>query len=211
MHGMKSTLHTNKAVDGRSKKRPGIEEQRRRLLATAVDLFRQQGSRSVSISQLCAAAGVSRPTFYKCYADKEALIYSLYEDAVNQPVGDIMLAGLANHGSDQDWIKRSLGHLFDVIFDHADIAEMVFMESSDPASPAYSIINTAFEKVADEMERIALENGRQQPSRIYLKAVMAACQYIVHDAIRKGLDESTRTEAKDAAWRLSQGILGYHG
>jgi TetR/AcrR family transcriptional regulator len=197
------------AGDGRSKKRPGLEEQRRRILGAAVDLFRQQGSRGISISQLCAAADVSRPTFYKCFKDKEDLIYGLYAEAVHQPVDDIMLAGLASHSLDEDWIKHSLERLFDAIFDHASVAELVFMESSDPSSPAYTIVNNAFEKAADEMERIAVENGRRKPSRVYLKAIMAACQYIVHDAIRKGLDETSRSEAKAAAWKLSQGLLGH--
>ena len=210
---MKKTTANNRAalatVDGRSKKRPGLEEQRRRILAAAVDLFRRQGSRGISISLLCQAADVSRPTFYKCFKDKEDLIYGLYEEAVHQPVEDILLAGLASHSLDEDWIKNSLERLLDAIFDHARVAELVFMESSDPSSPAFSIVNNAFEKAADKMAAIAVENGRRKPSRIYVKAIMAACQYIVHDAIRQGLNDASRREAKAAAWKLSRGILSH--
>ena len=104
---------TKATADGRSKKRPGLEEQRRRILSAAVDLFRQQGSRGISISQLCTAADVSRPTFYKCFEDKEDLIYELYGEAVHQPVDDILLAGLESHSHDENWIKHTVAHKTD--------------------------------------------------------------------------------------------------
>ena len=194
-------------ADGRSKKRPGLEEHRRSILAAAVELFRQRGSRAVSISEICNEADISRPTFYRCFKDKDALVYALYQEAVNQPVEEIMLSGLLSPAVDEAWIRRSLEQLLDAIFENASIAELVFVESSDPASPAYSIVNNAFEHVADAMEASIVDATGHQPSRVFLKSLMAACQWIVHDAIRKGLDGVTRTEAKAAAWQLTQAAL----
>lgn len=193
--------------DGRSKKRPGLAQQRRSLIEAAVELFAQQGSRAVSISQICSLANISRPTFYRCFKDKEALVYALYQEAVKQPVEDIMLKGLAGPKVDQDWIKASLEQLFDAIFANARFADLVFMESNDPASPAYAIVNHAFDQVADVMEQAITKNTGRKPSRVLLKSQMAACQWIVHDAIRKGLDDATRAEAKAAAWELTRSVF----
>ena len=193
--------------DGRSKKRPGLAQQRRSLLEAAVELFSQQGSRAVSISQICSLANISRPTFYRCFKDKDALIYALYQESVKQPVKEIMLKGLAGGKVDQHWIKTSLEQLFDAIFANARFAELVFMESNDPASPAYAIVNQAFDQVANVMEQAISNNTGHKPSRIFLKSQMAACQWIVHDAIRKGLDENTRQQAKAAAWELAQSVF----
>ena len=207
---MNATGTAAKPQDGRSKKRPGLDEHRCAIIDAAVELFSQQGSQAVSISQICSLATISRPTFYRCFKDKEALIYALYQESVNQPVEEIMLRGLAARKVDEDWIKAALDQLFDAIFDNARFAELVFMESNNPASPAYAIVNNAFEQFADAMEASMAKARRRKPSRVFLKSLMAACQWIVHDAIRKGLDEKTREEAKAAAWQLTQGAL-YRG
>ncbi|MEZ5501200.1 MAG: TetR/AcrR family transcriptional regulator [Halioglobus sp.] len=61
------------------RKRPGLEEQRRLILAAAVDLFSVHGSKSVCVSDICKAAGVSRDTYYRCFTDKDSLIDQLYQ------------------------------------------------------------------------------------------------------------------------------------
>lgn len=195
----------SKAPDGRSKKRPGLEEHRHNILAAAVELFRRQGSKAVSISQICARAGISRPTFYRCFPDKAALVMALYEQSVNQPVDLIMLQGLRGGESSQSQVQAALDALLDTIFDNARFAELVFIESNDPESPAFAIVNNAFEKIAGELGDAM---GRSEPpSALLLKALMAACQWIVHDAIRKGLNEVTRAEAKAVAWELTGKVL----
>lgn len=196
-----------KTPDGRSKKRPGLEEQRRSILEAAVELFRQHGSRAVSISQICQQADISRPTFYRCFPDKDALVRALYDTAVSQPVQAFMLEGLAGADSDAGKVKHALEQLFDAIFDNAGFAELVFMESNDPSSPAYVIVDQAFSGLAEAMAKGIQRRGGKQPSLVFLKALMAANQWIVHDAIRKGLDEATREEAKAAAWELTRSAL----
>ena len=159
------------------------------------------------ISQICSQANISRPTFYRCFKDKDALVYALYQESVKQPVEEIMLKGLAGRRVDQHWINASLEQLFDAIFANARFAELVFMESNDPNSPAYAIVNQAFDQVADVMEQAISNNTGHKPSRVFLKSQMAACQWIVHDTMRKGLDEKSRQQAKAAAWELTQSVF----
>ena len=58
---------------------PGKREEskartRRALLETARRLFVEQGTQAVSVSGICKAADISRPTFYRCFPDKAALV-----------------------------------------------------------------------------------------------------------------------------------------
>jgi len=46
-------------IDGRSRRRPGVDQQRESIRRTAVSLFAEAGTRNVSIAQICAAAEVS--------------------------------------------------------------------------------------------------------------------------------------------------------
>jgi len=195
------------AASGRKKKRPGLEEQRRTVLAAAVELFSAHGSRLVSISQICAHADVSRPTFYRCFKDKDELIYALYQDSVNEHVEKIMLKEFSTAHPNKEWLHRALDELIDSIFERAHLAELVFVESSDPNSPACAIVNTAFEHAADVLEAWSARRTGQRPSRVFLKSIMAACQWIVHDAIRKGLTKKSRLEAKQASWQLISSVF----
>ena len=204
---MATTPHPARAPDGRSKKRPGLDEQKRGILEAAVALFRQHGSRAVSISQSCQRAGISRPTFYRCFQDKEALVDAIYQEAVNRPVQEFMLHGLSGKALDGEKVHAALDRLFDAIFDNADFAELVFMEANDPASPAYAIVDEAFSGFAEAMAGGISKRSGEDNSTVFLKALMAACQWIVHDAIRKGLDEARRKEAKTAAWELVRRAL----
>ncbi len=55
-------------------------DRRSRLLAAGLDAFGTRGYRSVSIEQLCAAAGISTRNFYEEFPNREALLIALHDD-----------------------------------------------------------------------------------------------------------------------------------
>jgi AcrR family transcriptional regulator len=186
-------------IDGRSKKRPGVEEQSAIITKAAVTLFAANGVRAVSVAQICTEAQVSRPTFYRCFEDKEALVSRIYEESVNAYVESFLASG---HLQDTQQLKIRLDELLESIFAHSQLAQLVFFESSDPGSPAARIIDDAFEHAADVMIGSSGGSNPNNPSRIVLKSIMAAVQWIVQDAIRKGLNPATKEDAKSAAYTL---------
>ena len=195
-------------ADGRSKKRPGLEEQKSIIVNAAVSLFVQHGSGAISISQICSEADVSRPTFYRCFNDKDELLSHIYQFSVNEHVEQIMLAGIKTKQVDKGWVQDALFELMDAIFERSDLAELVFMESNNPTSPAYEIVNTAFENIVDVLEKSITKKTKKKPSRIFLKSTLAANQWIVHNAIRSGLSKQDKQEAKEAAWELVSKLFG---
>lgn len=54
------------------------------IYQAAVSLFAQQGWVKTRIEQICAAAGVSRVTFYKYHANKKALLCQILTDDKNR-------------------------------------------------------------------------------------------------------------------------------
>ena len=159
-------------------------------------LFSENGVRGVSIAQICAQAEVSRPTFYRCFDDKDALVSRIYEESVNVYVENFLAS---SHLQDEKQLKTRLDELLESIFQHFELAQLVFLESSDPGSPAARIIDNAFEHAADVMTG---SSDRSKHSRIVLKSIMAAVQWIVQDAIRKGLTPAAKKDAKSAAYTL---------
>lgn len=196
-------MATSKAIDGRSKPRPGIEEQTQIIIDAAIELFIEQGTNSTSIAQICARADVSKPTFYRCFKDKDALIAQLYQQSINAHVDTLLLATMRQNISAEQNLDKALDKLLDAIFEQASLAQLLFREYGDPNSPAAKIIDSTFERIAKALQKNIKQNGQEPPSRTFLKAMMAAFQWVVHDTIKAGLTPHKIKEAKKAAHELA--------
>ena len=71
-------------------KSPRRARTRARILAGAEPLFHEHGLRKVTVEDLCAAAGVSRRTFYQHFESKEALAYEVVGVIVRDVSGPII-------------------------------------------------------------------------------------------------------------------------
>lgn len=67
-------------VDGRTRRAEEAREQRRRqILDAALEVFAEHGYHGTGVSDLVAAAGVARGTFYLYFDGKEAIFHELLE------------------------------------------------------------------------------------------------------------------------------------
>ncbi|ETA80070.1 TetR/AcrR family transcriptional regulator [Youngiibacter fragilis] len=73
------------------------------ILDCAIELFRKEGYSNVTINQICAAANVSKTTFYYYYKSKDSLIADFYSKT-NYNVKEQLLSILsADNELDQLW------------------------------------------------------------------------------------------------------------
>ncbi|MEW1642194.1 MULTISPECIES: TetR/AcrR family transcriptional regulator [unclassified Streptomyces] len=97
------------------RRRMGVEERRQQLIGVALDLFSRRSPDEVSIDEIAAAAGISRPLVYHYFPGK----LSLYEAALQRASDD--LAGrfvVAEEGSLGGRLLRVMGRFFDFVDDH---------------------------------------------------------------------------------------------
>ena len=189
-----------------TKRRPGVDEQRRIIEEAAVRLFVEQGSSAAGVSSICAAAGVSRPTFYRCFDDKDALIARIYDSAVNDHV-QVNLAAVLKEGLSPADMRIELDVMVDRILERPAMAAFLFVESSDQRSPAHRIVLGAFDDAARRIEAWYHDRGLAPPMRTTLKATMVACQWIVHDATQDELTPKRRAETRSAMWDLVRRVF----
>jgi AcrR family transcriptional regulator len=93
----------------------GVEERRQQLIGVALDLFSHRSPDEVSIDEIAAAAGISRPLVYHYFPGK----LSLYEAALQRASDD--LAGrfvVTEEGSLGSRLLRVMGRFFDFVDDH---------------------------------------------------------------------------------------------
>ncbi|MFM9377164.1 TetR/AcrR family transcriptional regulator [Gordonia sp. VNK21] len=66
----------------KSARRPRGEDRRRQLTAAAAALFFERGYPHVSVADIARRAGVSTPTVYRYFDDKQALLFAATQDCV---------------------------------------------------------------------------------------------------------------------------------
>lgn len=184
-----------------TKKRPGLEEQRKVILDAAVDLLSTRGGKAVSVSDICKNASVSRDTYYRCFADKDTLISHLYQTSVNDHIEAVLISWDMDY-NDQQWLHKVFDKTIDAILRQHKVAQFLFVESADPNSHAYQVIHKAYDKAARRMQRWCRENNETVPSREFLVALLVATQWLVHNAIIAGMRKQDINKAKAAAEQL---------
>lgn len=195
----------NRAV-GTGKSRPGVEEQRRLIAHAAVTLFGSQSSSVTSVSDICKAAGVSRDTFYRCFADKEALISELYQSSVNEHVLAVLNPALMNFG-DEDWVEKVSEETVDAILAQSAVAQFLYLESADPKSYAHQLVNEAYDNAALRMQQWASQEFDHAPAIEYFKSLLFATQWLVHNAILSGQTEDQVRIAKQSIKQIFYGAF----
>jgi AcrR family transcriptional regulator len=174
---------SNPGVPRRTLKRT----QRERLLDATVELSAKRGYHAVSITELCARAGVSPGTFYEHFESKEECFLAAYRACAERIFGP--MRAVTTNG---DWFAaahRALDTLLGGLQDEPDAGRLLFIE----ALGAGPVIRDARRRVLLEFERRTEELLDRIPASstapdVPLMALIGALRHIISRHLR------TRTE-----------------
>ncbi|WP_175521973.1 TetR/AcrR family transcriptional regulator [Streptomyces sp. CAI-85] len=97
------------------RRRMGVEERRQQLIGVALELFAQRSPDEVSIDEIAAAAGISRPLVYHYFPGK----ISLYEAALKRASEDLASRFVEPHeGPLGARLLRVMSRYFDFVEGH---------------------------------------------------------------------------------------------
>ncbi|MFF0158225.1 TetR/AcrR family transcriptional regulator [Streptomyces sp. NPDC005263] len=97
------------------RRRMGVEERRQQLIGVALDLFSRRSPDEVSIDEVAAAAGISRPLVYHYFPGK----VSLYEAALKRAADDLASRFVEPHeGPLGSRMLRVMRRFFDFVDEH---------------------------------------------------------------------------------------------
>jgi AcrR family transcriptional regulator len=129
------------------RRRLSVDERREQLIAVALELFSKQPPEDVSIDDIAAAAGASRPLVYHYFPGKQAL----YEESLRRAGQE--LAGRFEEPADgplSERLHRVMGRYLDFVEGHGPGFEALLRGGSVCASPGTNA-------VIDEVRRAAAE------------------------------------------------------
>ncbi|WP_189883936.1 TetR/AcrR family transcriptional regulator [Streptomyces xantholiticus] len=97
------------------RRRMGVEERRQQLIGVALELFSHRSPDDVSIDEIAAAAGISRPLVYHYFPGKQ----SLYEAALRRAADELAARFLEPpKGPLGARLLRVMGRFFDFVEEH---------------------------------------------------------------------------------------------
>ena len=192
--------------DGRSKRRPGPERQREKIVEAAVDLFIERGVEAVSISEICVGADVGRQTFYRCFEDKDSLIAHLYQHTINEHI-EAALERMSANPMDDQWASAVIEQVIDAILEQPKLAMLLYVEATKPGSLASEVTDAAMEKAARVIRSWFSQEMGEKPSKSYVKSLLAATTWLVHNAIVAGRSKKAVIEAKRSSALLFEGLF----
>ncbi|MGW7288222.1 TetR/AcrR family transcriptional regulator [Streptomyces sp. NPDC054847] len=97
------------------RRRMGVEERRQQLIGVALELFSHRSPDDVSIDEIAAAAGISRPLVYHYFPGKQ----SLYEAALRRAADELAARFLEpREGPLGARLLRVMGRFFDFVDEH---------------------------------------------------------------------------------------------
>lgn len=160
----------------------GLRERTRRavqaeLLDVAQRLFVEQGYENTTIEQIADEAGISKRSFFRYFASKEAVVLAKYDK-----VGDDLVHALQARPIDEPlWL--SLRHIFDAFVDYAEDEERVtrateidrVVNSSDSLRGAYlGRLEHIQDRLADAATHRAQLDGAQPLPDVAPRALVGA-------------------------------------
>jgi len=160
-----------------------------RILLSALELFSRKGYDATSVREICAAAGITKPTLYHFYGSKEGVYRALVDGALDDFRRAITRA-LQSPGSAAERLQRVGRGYFERARGRRDLLRFIFGLIHNPAGSAP---RTDFPRFYDEVvAQIAaeveagVERGEFLPGRTDLRMLVlmgalgeALCGYLI--------------------------------
>ena len=132
---------------------PDEHQNRDRILLAAASLFANKGYAGTSVREIVEAAGVTKPTLYYYFKNKEALYIKLMDLAV-ETFCWVLSQAINRPGTIREQLTALLSDLFDVFRENVDLLRLVNTMFYGPkgATPPYD-----FHSIDEHFDRVILE------------------------------------------------------
>ncbi len=140
-----------------------------RILESARDLFYQRGIRAVGVDEIVCEAGVTKPSLYRSFASKDALVTACLETYVEDGWRELDIAVAAAGDDPRAQLRAFVGHyasdLRDPKFRGCPMsnAAVEFPEASHPGRP---VVNGCKQQVRSRLVDITRRMPTREPEAL---------------------------------------------
>lgn len=197
----------------RSRGRPPMTEAdvgkaRDRILQATRQVFARQGYHDLSVEQVIAEAGVSRPTFYRYFHSVDEAV-ELLVSQVNQDLIQRLLAALTTATTPATKVESAILAWRQWGEDLGEFLRPFFAELHDPRSPVGRHRQLTIGVLSAHIAEAVVLLGRRRPGPLRVAVFIDGMEFLgYHYHLNTARDEQSWAEAREAMFRLALGLLG---
>jgi TetR/AcrR family transcriptional regulator len=167
-----------------------------RILQRSLELFSSKGYDATSVREICAAAGITKPTLYHFYGSKEGVYRAIVEGALERFRADLVRA-LGTQGALRDRLLRMARAYVEAGVREPDLARFIMALIHNPprSAPATDFVGF-YQGILDELARAvdaAVARGEiaPGPTDVRLLVFMGALGEAMHGHLLVGRPDLT--------------------
>jgi len=186
------------------------DARRAQLLAAARQVFAERGYHRASVSDIIAAAGVARGTFYNYFESKRSIFRAVLEDVMDAVAGAVDPIDVSRPIPAQ--VERNLDRLVGALTEHGDVARVLFAEAAGIDEQGEAALRS-FYRATTERIRNALSLGqtlgvvRDGDTQMMARLLLGMIREPVFQAWLYGEDLDSRGLVDELTHTLKGGVL----
>ncbi len=159
--------------------------QRERILAAMLRATAELGYRDVSVQDVLERAGVSRPTFYEHFENKEACFMAAFDAAATRLRGRIGAASVEGEG----WraqLRGGLEELLRFVTEEPDAAMSLIVDARAACPPALLRRDDLLDHFASCLDSRVRAEADDPPSAIAAAGIVGGIEALLYSRLNKG-------------------------
>jgi len=160
--------------------------QRERLLAAMIGAVTEIGYNTLTVQNVLTRAGISRPTFYEQFEDKEDCFLAAFDAAATR-VGERLEAAVADAGpSWRERLRGGIAELLRFIVEEPEEARIVIVEARASSPAGLRRRDEVLDRFAGCIDALVREDLDEAPSAIAAAGVVGGIESVLYARLQKG-------------------------
>jgi len=159
--------------------------QRERLLAAMISVATELGYRSLTVQNVLTRAGISRPTFYEQFEDKEDCFLAAFDAAAGRMRARIEAAVLDSGPTWRDRLRDSIAELLRFIVDEPEDARIVIVEARASSPSGLRRRDELLDDFAGCIDALVRADLDEPPSAIAAAGVVGGIESVLYARLQR--------------------------
>lgn len=160
--------------------------QRERLLVAMTGTVTETGYNTLTVQNVLARAGISRPTFYEQFEDKEDCFLAAFDAASRRMQERIEAAVAAAAAAWRDRLRAGIAELLRFIADEPEEARLVIVEARASSPAGLRRRDELLDRFAACIDSLVRDDLDEAPSAIAAAGVVGGVESVLYARLQKG-------------------------
>jgi AcrR family transcriptional regulator len=160
--------------------------QRERLLAAMTRTVTEIGYSALTVQNVLTRAGISRPTFYEQFEDKEDCFLAAFDSSAARMQGRIKAASAETGPGWREQLRRGIAELLRFIAEEPEEARTVLVEARASSPAGLRRRDQLLDHFATCIDALVREDLDEAPSAIAAAGVVGGIESVLYARLQKG-------------------------